>query len=159
MRASMIVALLLRQGRQSWRTALPSRPDGSGEPSYVRILLAGVILFTVLGSSHAWAEDKYVGAIWNVKYKSAQTGELVDCGLFRCTTDGKVYHDGKVIGSHKTIDLDNVELEITGAKDPTRFNGTWKGTRVKKDGGVWGGVFTRKSDGKEFPMVLILKAD
>lgn len=125
----------------------------------MRASMIVAFLFTVLWSSHAWAEDKYVGAIWNVKYKSAQSGKYVDCGFFRCTTDGKVYRDGKVVGSHKTINLDNVEMEITGAKDPTRYNGTWKGIRVKKDGGVWEGVFIRKSDGKEFALVLILKAD
>jgi hypothetical protein len=115
-------------------------------------------LFTVLWSSHAWAEDKYVGVIWSVKVKNETTGQYVDYGLIRCTTDGKVYRDAKVVGSHKNINLNNVEVIITAAKDPTH-NGTWKATRVKKDGGVWGGVYTRKSDGKEFAVYLILKED
>src|SRR4051794_32480170 len=36
--------ILLRQERSSRRTGLLTRPDGSGEPSYMRNLLAGVIL-------------------------------------------------------------------------------------------------------------------
>src|SRR5438128_2377051 len=40
--------VLPRQGTSSRRTALLSRPDGSGEPSYVTNFLAGVIWsFTV----------------------------------------------------------------------------------------------------------------
>jgi hypothetical protein len=122
------------------------------------VSMAIAFLFTVLWSANGWAEDKYVGAIWSVKIKNEQTGEYDDLGLIRCTKDGKVYRDGKVIGSHKMTSLNNVEMEITAAKNPTN-NGTWKANRVKKDGGVWGGVYTRKSDGKEFVVIMTLKAD
>lgn len=124
----------------------------------MRASVVFAFLFTLLWSSNAMAEDKYVGAIWSVKIKNEKTGEYDDHGLIRCTTDGKVYRDGKVVGSHKIVSLNNVEMEITAAKDPTN-NGTWKANRVKKDGGVWGGVYTRKSDGKEFVVVLTLKKD
>jgi hypothetical protein len=115
-------------------------------------------LFTVLWSSNAWAENKYVGAIWKVKVKNEKTGKYVDYGLIRCTADGKVYRDGKVVGSHKNTALDKVKMVITGAKDPTN-NGTWKATCIKKDASLWGGVYTRKSDGKEFAVYLILQED
>lgn len=122
----------------------------------MRALLILACLFAGLWSSNARAEDEYVGAIWSVKVKNEETGKYVDYGLIRCTKDGKVYRDAKVIGSHKNVNLNKIQLEITEAEQQ---NGTWKATRVKKDGGVWGGVYTRKSDGKEFSMFLILKKD
>lgn len=150
-------------------TIIQSVLDVSGEPNFgVRQLNQGVqdmrgsmifaFLFTALWSSQAWAEDDYVGAFWSVKVRSEKADNWVDFGVIRCTTDGKVYAHGKVIGSHKNKNLNNVEMKITAAEIPTR-NGTWKATRVKKDGGVWGGVYKRKSDGKEFQMVLTLKKD
>ena len=115
-------------------------------------------LFTALWSLNARAEDQYVGAIWSVMLKAQESGKYYELCVIRCTTDGKVYSNGKVIGSHKNINLNKVEMKITGAKDPDK-NGTWKANRVKKDGGVWDGIYTRKSDGKEFPMAMILKRD
>jgi hypothetical protein len=117
------------------------------------------LLLTGLWSSSAAAQDEYVGAIWSVKVKNKETGQWDDFGFFRCTTDGKVYREGKVIGSHKNINLNNVQMEIKANKDGTRLGGTWKATRLKKDGRVWHGVYTRKSDGKEFVVAMILKAD
>lgn len=102
------------------------------------------------------AQDQVVGAIWEVWVKNPKTGKYDRFGLMRCTTDGKVFKDGKIIGSHKNTDQD---VEITIDNAPNAFNnGTSKATRVTKNGTAWEGVHTRK-DGTEVPIRFRLIKD
>ncbi|MFN9717323.1 MAG: hypothetical protein ACK58L_01430 [Planctomycetota bacterium] len=67
----------------------------------MRATIVSVLLLPAILPSGVRAEDRYVGTIWNVKVRSEQTGKYVDIEPIRCTTDGKVYREGRVIGRHK----------------------------------------------------------
>lgn len=124
----------------------------------MRLWMAVAFIFFALFSSYGFAQDKIVGAVWTIKIKNEKTDKFEEFGTLRCTTDGKVFREGKVIGSHKKTSKDSVEMLITESNDP-KFNGKLKASLIKKDGTVWGGVFTRDSDGKEFVMSMTLKRD
>lgn len=124
----------------------------------MRAMLVALFLLPAVLSPTVLAEDKFVGAIWNVKVRSEQTGKFVEIEPIRCTKDGKVYRAGRVVGSHRNMGLNEVEMVIDKAQDP-KLNGKWKANRVKKNGHIWQGIYTRKNDGKEFEVVLTLKND
>jgi len=105
----------------------------------------------------AASQDKVIGAIWDLHAKNPSTGKYESRGAFRCTVDGKVYKDGKIVGSHKTVSLETVEITITDAPNP-RGNGTTKATRVTKTGSVWEGVHENLK-GETVPVRLYLKKD
>jgi hypothetical protein len=102
------------------------------------------------------AEDKYIGAIWELRVKVPGKDAYESKGFFRATKDGKVYLDGKVVGSHKTTSLQDVEMKIDGL-DAAR-NGTTKVKRVKRDGSIWDGIH-KTERGVEVPVRLFLKLD
>ena len=104
----------------------------------------------------ARAEDKVVGAIWEMYTRDKDGKNVKTIGKFRATTDGKVFHDGKVVGSHKA-NGDDIELVVTD--HPKGLNGTFKGTKVSKAASEWGGRYTIKSNGKEIPIWLKLVKD
>ncbi len=122
------------------------------------VVILGLITMG-LGSTQATlqAQDKVIGAIWEVWFKDPKTGKYQNAGFYRCTIDGKVYRDGKVIGSHKNTNLDNVEITITDLPK-AQNNGVLKATKVTKAGTAWEGVHTIKS-GAEIPIRMRLKAD
>jgi hypothetical protein len=114
-------------------------------------------LLLCLGLTSVLAADDIVGAIWEVKWKNPKTREIRSFGVIRCTTDGKVYLDGKVVGTHKNTGRDTVEINITDS--PRKIlHGAWKVTRVTKDGAHWEGVIKNKA-GEELPIRLVLKND
>ncbi|MFO0804008.1 MAG: hypothetical protein U0791_12920 [Gemmataceae bacterium] len=115
-----------------------------------------IVALLISWSGVCRAEDKIIGAIWQVNYKNDQ-GKYVSFGLIRCTVDGKVFIDGKEVGTHKNTGFEMVELEITNSPIPG-VNGKSKATKVKKDGTVWEGVHKR-ADGKEVPIRMFLKKD
>src|SRR5262245_14215911 len=113
--------------------------------------LAGILVLIGSMAAIATAEDKFVGAIWGMKVKNPQ-GEWIDVAKFRATRDGKVYFEGKQIGTHKSVNANEVTMEWT-EKGP-RLNGKYKLLRVRKDGEWWAGTLTRASDGVEVPVRL-----
>lgn len=119
-------------------------------------LMAVLLLVSLCGSGVSRAEDKIIGAVWQVTIKNDK-GKYVTFGLIRCTTDGKVFHDGKEVGTHKNTGLETVEITITNAANPLH-NGVSKATKVAKDGTIWEGVHKR-TDGKEIPARMQLKKD
>lgn len=114
-------------------------------------------LLLCLASKSALAADTVIGAIWDVHWRNPDTDKYQNFGLIRCTTDGKVYRDGKVVGTHKNTGLEKVEINITDSGNP-RFNGTSKATRVKKAGTIWEGVH-KNPKGEELPIRMYLKKD
>jgi hypothetical protein len=116
-----------------------------------------VALVAGLGSPLVRAADVLVGAVWQVNYKNPNTGMYQSFGLIRCTTDGKVFLDGKEVGTHKNSGLDAVEIEIANATNPG-INGISKATKVAKNGTIWEGTHKHK-DGRETPIRMFLKKD
>jgi hypothetical protein len=110
-----------------------------------------------VGGPLSLAQDKVDGAIWELFVKNPKTDKWETRSKFRCTTDGKVYGDGKVVGTHKRAGAKKVEIIVTEAKEASN-NGTFKGTRVAKDSSFWEGTYTKK-DGTELPIRLRLIAD
>jgi hypothetical protein len=108
-------------------------------------------------TDRAAGQDKVIGAIWELHAKNPSTGRYESRGAFRCTEDGKVYKDGKIVGTHKSVSLEAVEITITAAPNP-RGNGTTKATRVTKTGSVWEGVHENLK-GETIPVRLFLKKD
>ncbi len=124
-----------------------------------RTLIPGLVLATGLlasgpGATHA--ADKAIGAIWEPYLKNPANDQWVKRPVFRCTPDGKVYADGKVVGSHKNKG-NNVEIVVTGSKVDAN-NGTFKEVRVTRDSSLWEGTYTSKA-GVELPVRLKLLAD
>lgn len=101
------------------------------------------------------AEDKIIGAVWEL-WAKGQDGKYKKHGEFRATLDGKVYHDGKVVGTHKSSGND-IEVTITDGKNEDK-NGSFKGTKAAKAGTHWEGTFTNKK-GTETPVRLRLVKD
>ncbi len=122
------------------------------------VVILGLITMG-LGSSQATlqAQDKVIGAVWEVWVKDAKTGKYQSVGLYRCNVDGKVYRDGKVVGSHKNTSMENVEITISNAPN-AKSNGVTKTSKVTKTGTLWEGVHTTK-DGTEIPIRMKLIAD
>jgi hypothetical protein len=123
-----------------------------------RTAVLSLVLLTVLHVNQpiVSAADKVIGAVWELWVKNPANDQWITRGKFRCTTDGKVYFDGKVVGTHKS-EGDKVELVVTVAKDDAN-KGTFKGVKVAKDSSIWEGTFTKK-DGSEVPIRLKLIAD
>jgi hypothetical protein len=117
-----------------------------------------VCILALIGPMAATAtvEDKFVGAIWQMRVKN-EKGEWIDVAKFRATKDGKVYFEGKQIGTHKSVNANEVTMEWT-EKGP-RLNGKYKLLRVRKDGAWWAGTLTRANDGVEVPIRLGLIGD
>jgi hypothetical protein len=121
-----------------------------------RVSIVAALLFC-LGTTSVLAADDIIGAIWEVKWRNPKTREIRSFGVIRCTTDGKVYLDGKVVGTHKNTGRATVEIKITDA--PRKMlHGTWKVTRVTRDGTHWEGVINNQA-GEELPIRLVLKND
>lgn len=120
------------------------------------VLMAAFLCWGTAGSFPTFAQDRVEGAIWESFAKNPKTDKWEKRGIFRCTTDGKVYVDGKVAGTHKTTKA-TVEIKITSAKVEAN-NGTFRGMRVAKDGTSWEGTYT-KMDGTEVPVRLRMIVD
>lgn len=117
------------------------------------LALAALTLTTTAGYS---ADDEFVGAIWTLRVKNPK-GEWIEATKFRATTEGKVFFEGKQVGTHKTKGAD--EITMTWDKKGPRLDGTYTLNRVKKDGEWWAGTLKRASDGKEVPVRLALVKD
>ncbi|MEO2089688.1 MAG: hypothetical protein ABGY75_09355 [Gemmataceae bacterium] len=101
------------------------------------------------------ADDKVIGAVWEIFVKGKDRKYTSYCKL-RATTDGKVYEDGKVVGTHTSSGDEFVMLITKSATEG--HNGTMKGTKVDKAGKVYEGTHTSK-EGKETPIRMKLVAD
>ncbi len=123
----------------------------------IGLTLATAAACAAAGTDRAPAQDRVIGAIWDLHAKNPATGKYESRGAFRCTEDGKVYKDGKIVGTHKTVTLEAVEITISAAPNP-RGNGTTKATRVTKTGSVWEGVHENLK-GETVPVRLYLKKD
>lgn len=117
-------------------------------------MLVGLLLFA--SASAIDADDKIVGASWEIKFDGKKDGPTV---WFRATHDGKVYDKGaEVIGSWKGDD-DKAEVEITGFKQ-ARFNGTYVITNISnKKTPRWHGKFTPASGDKSRDVAVKLLKD
>jgi hypothetical protein len=119
---------------------------------------AGGILVAVVGltvvSDPAPAEDEVVGAVWSMRMKNKQ-GDWVEVVKFRATLDGKVFHEGKQVGTHTSKGED---IEIVIDKVRPRLNGTYTFMKVRKDAKFWAGTLKR-SDGSEEPARIVLLKD
>ena len=120
-------------------------------------LFAMAVLFTSAASSDITAaDDKFVGAIWSMRLKNPK-GEWAEVIKFRATTDGKIFHEGKQIGTHESKGTD--DLAMTWDKKGPLLNGSYKLIRVKKDNGWWAGTLTRAADSKDVPVRLGIVGD
>lgn len=90
------------------------------------------------GGGASRADDKVIGAVCELRVKLPGKEDYASKGLFRCTLDGKVHRDGRVVGRHKAVGADDVEITIDGMQPG--YNGTSRATRVEKGGRVWEGV-------------------
>jgi hypothetical protein len=123
-------------------------------PTRVSIVAA---LLLCLGPTSVLAADDFIGAIWEVKSRNPKTGEIESLGVIRCTTDGKVYLDGKVVGTHKKTGRDTEEINVTDSPRKPKMKGTWKVARVTKDGAHWEGVI--ETSRGTISIRLVLKKD
>lgn len=119
-------------------------------------MLVAVGLAVALLGGELRAEDKLIGAVWELHVKLPGKDKYESKGLLRCTTDGKVYRDGKVIGSHKNTGLDDIEIKIDGLDE--NWNSVTTAKKVGKDGKSWEGV-SKREKGDEVPVRLFLKKD
>ena len=123
-----------------------------------RILLLSVFVSSMcLASPYALAEDDFIGAVWHLKVKPPGKRKYEDRGLIRCTTDGKVFIDGKEVGTHRNTNNTTVKFKIS--RGGPNWNGEGKAVMVAKDNSIWEGKFTRASSGEKFPFRLFLRKD
>jgi hypothetical protein len=122
-----------------------------------RFSFALAVVTTFFGMNQLQSADKLIGAVWEVWAKNPKTEKYESRGLFRCTTDGKVFKDGKVIGTHKNTSLETIEITITDAPGPAA-NGVTKATKVAKNATLWEGVHENLK-GEKIPIRFALKKD
>jgi len=79
------------------------------------IRLSALVLVASL-ASQASAEDKFVGAIWQMKVKTPK-GEWVDAVKFRADDAGKLFFEGEKIGTYKLENADWWAGKLTRASD------------------------------------------
>jgi hypothetical protein len=113
-----------------------------------------LVLGLVASTGTTTADDKVVGAIWSLRIKNPK-GEWVGGTQFRATLDGKVYFEGKQVGTHARKG-DDVEM-VLDKKSP-RFNGTYTFRKVKRDARLWEGTF-KGANGSEARVRLKLVED
>jgi hypothetical protein len=114
-------------------------------------IIAGVVLVTAAGR----ADDKVVGAVWEITWTPPKGNEVTR--KFRATPEGKVYNkDAKEIGTW-TGTNDKATMKITDVEDD-RFLGTYKMVQTRKDPPVFKGEFTNKK-GREIPIKVKLVKD
>jgi hypothetical protein len=117
-----------------WKAAITK------ESIMTRLALVVVVLYVVVFAGVTQAQDKIVGAAWEVKF-----GPMKDSIVrIRATPDGKVYDRGsEAVGAWKG-DQEKVEMEITGFKGKqAQFNGTYVLTQIAKEGRArWSGKWT-----------------
>jgi hypothetical protein len=129
----------------------------SGAPTMRRFALAVAVCLTAsLFAGVGPAQDKIIGAIWEIRVKLPGNDKYESKGFFRCTTDGKVYRDGELVGTHKNTGFEDVEITLTAAGP--KVNGVTKAKKVTKNGNGWEGVHTT-NDNVKVPVRLLLKKD
>lgn len=112
-----------------------------------------VLVMGLVASVGTTTADDKVGAIWSLPIKNSK-GEWVST-QFRATVDGKVYFEGKQVGTHARKG-DDVEM-VLDKKSP-RFNGTYSFKKVNRDATLWEGTF-KGENGSEVPVRIKLVKD
>lgn len=124
-----------------------------------RALVAGLLLFVSVSAANA--DDKIVGAAWEIKIPGKTKAKDITV-KYRATTDGKVYDAGsELIGSWKG-DQDQTTMEITGFKDRrAQFNGKYELTNISKKEKTprWTGKWTAAGSDKSRDVVVKLLKD
>ncbi len=124
-----------------------------------RLVLILVALCIMVSAPVTHAEDKIVGAAWEIKIlRKGKSPALV---YFRATPDGKVFNrTAEVIGSWKG-DNENAEMDINGIKGArSGLNGTYVLTNISKGPTPrWQGKWTPQGTTRALPVSVRLLKD
>jgi hypothetical protein len=122
------------------------------------------ILIVLMGcSTQLTAQDNIVGAVWEITYRPEPVARKKPQNpvvrRFRATPDGKVFQaSAKEIGTWKGND-DDVTMTINDqGGESTRFSGTYRILKIRKDPPTWRGTFTNPR-GREIPVGIRLIRD
>ena len=129
----------------------------------MRLCAFGAVLVTVMEVGPARADDKVVGAIWEINWVNPNKGEDRVYHL-RATPDGKVWNMPSksvphVIGKWSG-NVEKSEMTIDGIRAPLNkpFNGSYIFVLFGKDPPSWRGTMT-DADGKPRPIKVKLIKD